>query len=287
MKATFESLSTLDSQSFLVRKFEGKTFTSPYHFHPEYELTLILEGSGKRYVGSHMNDYFPDDLVLLGANLPHCWKTEHADPGINSRSVVVQFQKGFLGIDFFDKSKLQQIAQLLDNSNYGLQFTEDTEYLREKIIALADESNGFKRLLLMLEILYELATTNDYVLLDNQSAYADLSLAERERIHSAMAYIVNNFQSKILLKDAAAAANMSPTSFCKYFKKISRKTFIEVVTDYRIDYATRQLVHTDMPVAQIGFDSGFNDISNFYKTFKTRMKLSPSNYRNAFIEKIH
>lgn len=286
MKAAFESLNTSGNQSFLVRKFEEKSFAAPYHFHPEYELTLILQGTGKRYVGSHMNDYFPNDLVLLGSNLPHCWKTEYTADDKNSCSIVVQFQKDFLGKEFVDKPEMKQISKLLENSNFGMQFNGDNIYLKNKLIALSEENNGFKRLLLLLDILYELATETNYILLDNQSPYSTLSLAEKERINAAMAYIVDNFQNNITLKDAAATANMTPNAFCKYFKKITRKTFIEAVTDYRIDFAVRQLIHTDNAIAQIGFDSGFNDISNFYKTFKERMKQSPSSYRSTFIKKL-
>lgn len=100
------------------------------------------------------------------------------------------------------------------------------------------------------------------------------------------AYIVENFREKTSLDKAAEAANMTPQSFCKYFKKISRKTFIEVVNDYRIDFAMQELVHTDKTITQIGFESGFNDISNFYKTFKKRRQLSPLTYRNMFVKNL-
>ncbi len=100
-----------------------------------------------------------------------------------------------------------------------------------------------------------------------------------------MAYIVDNFKNEISLNQAAVLINMTTHAFCKYFKKITRKTFIEAVNEYRVDFAARQLVHTDFAVSQIGFDSGFNDISNFYKTFKQKTKLSPLSYRKTFIKK--
>src|SRR6478736_9778510 len=101
MKPAFESLDT-GNQSFLVRKFTEKKFSAPYHFHPEYELTLIVRGSGKRYVGSHIQHYAPGDLVLLGSNLPHCWKTENESEG-SSQSIVIQFREDCMGTDFFSK----------------------------------------------------------------------------------------------------------------------------------------------------------------------------------------
>lgn len=282
MKPSFESVHTTGNRSFLVRKFEEKKFTAPYHFHPEYELTLILNGYGKRYVGTHMNDFFPGDFVLLGAHLPHCWKTDEAAAAENSSSVVIQFQQDFLGKDFLLLPEATGIAQLLMKSSDGIQFTGDNTALQEKTIALLGEKNDFKKLLSLLDLLHELSAAKEYRLLSQQQTLVPLSASGQERLNTAMAYIVDNFQSDITLTGAAAAANMTPQAFCKYFKKITRKTFIEAVTDYRIDFALQQLVHTSKPVAQIGFDSGFNDISNFHKTFKARLQLSPLGYRNSF-----
>lgn len=282
MKPNFESVYAAGNNSFLVRKFEEKKFSAPYHFHPEYELTLILHGYGKRYVGTHMNDFIPGDFVLLGAHLPHCWKTDNAGMEENCSSIVIQFRKDFLGAGFLSLPETHGIAKLLSNSSHGIQFTGDTETWKQKVIAILREKDGFKKMLLLLELLHQLSGEKACRLLSKQYAYSQLSATGQERMNAVMAYIVDNFQSAITLAGAASAANMTPQAFCKYFKKITRKTFIEAVTDYRIDFAVRQLVHTSKPVAQIGFDSGFNDISNFHKTFKARLQLSPLGYRNNF-----
>ncbi len=283
MRPSFESVNTSENASFLVRRFEEQKFSAPYHYHPELELTLILKGCGKRYVGSHMHDYFPGDLVLLGANLPHCWKTE--DAAIEkSISIVVHFHIDFLGKDFFKKPELDTVLQLLENSNYGLRFTGDNKTPMAMMLSLLKERNFLKKLLVFLNILHELSSCN-YSVLDKQRSYINLSYSDKERINAVMAYIVENFQNSISLKEASAVANMTPHAFCKYFKKLTRKTFIEAVNDYRIDYAIRQLINTDKAVSEIGFDSGFNDVSNFHRTFKKRLKLSPHNYRNVFMKR--
>ncbi|WP_301921636.1 AraC family transcriptional regulator [Ferruginibacter sp.] len=286
MKPAFENINAINDSSFLIRKFEEKSFKAPFHFHPEYELTLILNGSGKRYVGTHMSDYFSDDLVLLGSNLPHCWKTEKAAQHSISGSVVLHFGHAFLGVDFFKKAEMKSIQDLLNNSNYGIQFTGNISIIKNKMVAVLTEKSAFKKLLLLLEILNELSNTKKYKLLNKQNLFAALPTVEKERMNLVTAYIVENFREKTSLDKAAEAANMTPQSFCKYFKKISRKTFIEVVNDYRIDFAMQELVHTDKTITQIGFESGFNDISNFYKTFKKRRQLSPLTYRNMFVKNL-
>jgi AraC-like DNA-binding protein len=285
MKPAFESLSSFKHQSFLVKKFGEECFSAPYHFHPEYELVFILGGSGKRYVGTNMNDFYPGDLVLLGTNLPHCWKKEQTTKEEKSGSVVVQFQKEFLGNDFFDKPEMINALQMLQKSSNGLHFIGNTTMYENKMLQLFEEKNSFKKIILFLDLLHELSFNKSYSLLEQQSQ-TTLSPAEQHRIHIAMAYIVEHFKNDVSLTGAAAAVNMAPQSFCKYFKKHTRKTFMEAVTDYRVDYAAQQLIHTNQSISQIGFDSGFNDISNFHKTFRARMQLSPLSYRNTFLQKL-
>lgn len=268
--------------SFFVRRFKQKNFPSPYHYHPEYELTLIVEGSGKRYVGTSMQDYSAGDLVLLGSNLPHCWKTGDSPTG-NSVSVVVHFKDDFMGGEFLHKPEMSRILQLLQSSHSGLQFTGDITAITNKMEGLVGETDNYRKLIVLLNILHELSAAPACNLLQKPGAYATLSVAERERINRVMTYLLDNFRQQVTLSDAAAKANMATHAFCKYFKRLTRKTFLEAVNDNRIDFAVRQLVYTDKTISQICFESGFNDVSNFHKTFKARMAISPLSYRNKFI----
>ena len=282
MKALLESLTTLSLNSFLVRRFEEKKFSAPYHVHPEIELTLILSGSGKRYVGSKMNDFYPGDFVLLGCNLPHCWKTESKQKAEKSSSIVIQFQKDFLSEGFFEKPEMGPITQLLKKSDNGIRFTNNGPFYKNKMQELLDEKNNFKRVILLLELLHLLSLSKKYELIEKQKNTVVVT-GEQQRLHLVMAYIVEYFKEEVSLIKAASIANMTPSAFCKYFKKNTRKTFIEAVTDYRVDYAAQQLINTSHSISQISFDSGFNDLSHFHKTFKGRMQLSPLYYRNTFL----
>jgi AraC-like DNA-binding protein len=234
-----------------------------------------------------MNEFHPGDFVLLGSSLPHCWKAEQTMKQEECGSIVVQFQKEFLGNDFFNRPEMTTVLQMLQKSSTGLHFTGDTTVYKKKMLQLYEQKNSFKKIILFLDLLHELSLTKSYTLLEKQQSQPVLSPAEQQRIHIAMAYIVENFKNEVSLTGAASAVNMTPQSFCKYFKKLTRKTFMEAVTDYRIDYAAQQLVHTSNSISQIGFDSGFNDISNFHKTFKARMQLSPLSYRNTFLQKLN
>jgi len=285
IKASYEVLQPASGQSFLIRKFGKLAFDAPYHFHEEFELTYIVHGRGKRYVGSHMEDFSSGDLVLLGPNLPHCWK---AEPDMQDRedasAIVVQFNANFLGDDFFDKAELQSIKKLFQRSASGISFSPVLRNtINKSLKLLADEKSNFKMLIGLLEIMQRLSISSEYKLLDRQRSVAEQSRAEQERINPVFAYLVENFRGRVSLDEASGIAHMTPNAFCKYFKKITRKTFMETVIEYRLNYATQQLIQTDKPISEISFDSGFGDVSHFYKMFKHKMHQSPLNYRKNFM----
>jgi len=286
IKASYEVLQPASGQSFIIRKFGKLAFDAPYHFHPEYELTCITSGEGKRYAGSHMADFAAGDLVLLGRNVPHCWKLEQREPETEPETgaIVIQFTADFMGEDFLNRAEMQQIKKLLERSESGICFTGETrQMVNSALEQLVQERNSFRVLVGLLEVLQQLAVTTEYALLDHQRSSAGPSASVRERINPVFAYLVENFREQVTLEQAAGIANMTPNAFCKYFKKVTRKTFMEMVIDYRLNYATQQLVQTDKPISEISFESGFGDVSHFYKMFKSKMQVSPLNYRKRFM----
>jgi AraC-like DNA-binding protein/quercetin dioxygenase-like cupin family protein len=280
MKASYEVIPH-DNQSFSVREFYEPGFDAPYHFHEEFELTFITKGDGRRYVGSHMENFTAHDLVLLGPNLPHCWKL-HA-PQEGSGAIVIQFTADFLGNDFFNLHEMRHISKLLQKSKSGIKFNDTVSaVMHPQLVQINTEPNDFKKLLLLLDILQQLSADTTYKLLDHDSSIATISVNEQLRINPVFAYLVNNFRQQVSLEQAAGIANMTPNAFCKYFKRITRKTFMETIIEYRLNYATQQLIQSDKMVSEIAFESGFGDVSHFYKTFKSKMRLSPLNYRKKF-----
>lgn len=284
-KAFIEIVTGADRESFIMRKFDKKGFDAPFHFHPEFELTCIIEGKGKRFVGNNMTGFQENDLVLIGSSLPHCWKLL---PGYNkAASIVTHFNYDFLGKDFFEKPEMNSIKKLLKRSECGISFEgKIKESIKESMTLILEETNQFKKLILLLEILNKLAVYKDYILLNKKDTVTLQSDNHRERINKVFAYIVENFQEDILLIEASKTIGMTPNAFCKYFKRMTRRTFIETVIDYRIKFATQQLVETDKSIATICFESGFKDMSHFYKKFASRMEMSPLNYRKHFLREM-
>lgn len=279
MKPTFELVQAAGQDSFLTRSFNKVAFKAPYHYHPEYELTLILKGNGTRYVGNNMERFEAGDLVFLGENLPHCWKTEPKSTE-DASAIVIQFTADFLGKDFFSKPEMKDIHQLFYRSKNGIQFMNKTHSsVTKQIKTLSTSKNNFEKTILLLNMLQQLALSSNYHFLDPKNILASFNRNDQERINRVMAYIVENYKKGLSLKEAAGIAHMTTTAFCKYFKKITRQTFMDMVINYRIHYATQQLLQTNNPISAICYNCGFGDVSHFNKTFKSKMKMTPLQYR--------
>lgn len=284
-KAFFEAVQHSTQQSFLLREFDSTGFNAPYHFHPELELTYIVKGNGKRYTGSRMDHFTDGDLVLLGSNLPHCWKLTDADTQQDARSIVFQFTEDFLGHSFFIKEEMQLIQLLLNRSGGGIAFKGGTVLTVQALIERhMSMDSRFDRVISLLQILQALALSNEYELLDQNHSIAAMSSADQHRLYSVWSYIVENFRDEISLAQVAAVAGMTTNAFCKYFKRSTRKTFVQTVIDFRLSYAIQQLVQNSKPISQIAFESGYNDVSQFHKNFKSKIKVSPLNYRKQFLK---
>ncbi len=286
MKASFEQLDKATNGSFLFRQFTLPYFDAPYHFHPEFELTLILKSEGKRFVGNQVSDFKEGDLVLLGSNVPHCWKNDSIGIENSARSIVVQFKEDFLGEGFFKNPETSPIRNLLDKAKSGILISGKTRdrVAREMIFLLTVPP--FQKMLGLLDLLNTIAVSKDFEIIDNQPNKYDLSAIDLDRINKVYAYVIANYTQDIHLETAAYLTNMTETAFCRYFKKITKKTFLDLVTEFRIKHACNLLNSTDKQVAEVCFESGFGNISHFNKQFKVVTGYSPLNYRKMFLATI-
>jgi AraC-like DNA-binding protein len=261
-------------------------FDAPYHFHPEFELTLILKSEGKRFVGNQVADFQEGDLVLLGPNVPHCWKNDGIGVENSARSIVVQFKEDFLGDTFFNNPETHPIKVLFEKAKSGVLISGKTRdrVAREMIFLLT--VSPFQKLLGLLDLLNTIAISKDYEIIDSQSEKYDLSPIDLDRINKVYAYVIEHYTQEVHLETAAHLANMTETAFCRYFKKVTKKTFLDLVTEFRIKHACNLLTTTDKQVAEVCFESGFGNISHFNKQFKVVTGQSPLNYRKMFLATI-
>ncbi|MFY7909454.1 MAG: AraC family transcriptional regulator [Emticicia sp.] len=278
MKAVFEQLNTEQSSSFIFRKFDVPKFDAPFHFHPEYELTLILKGEGQRYVGQQVHEFFAGDLVFLGANLPHCWINQ-AIENENASAIVIQFGDLFLGKGIVELPEMKKVQAFLEKSKSGFEIIGKTkEILTERIVSLQHKTS-LQKIAGLLEIFDILSHSTEIITIDDFFFEHQYNQSETARFQKVFSYLIENFKEEITLEQIANIADLSPTSFCRYFKNITKKTFVEVLIEFRLQYACRLLNKTDLPIQQVAFESGFGDVPYFNKLFRKHKNLTPKEWR--------
>ncbi|WP_312752432.1 AraC family transcriptional regulator [Epilithonimonas hominis] len=277
-----ESVSPDVGSSFTCLKYyrDENIKSNFWHYHPEIELIFVHKGSGKRQIGSNISYFTDGDLILIGSNLPHCGMTNENTK--NEYEVVIQFSKEFLGQDFWKAVEMNRISALLEKAKSGIVFGEDfKKALKPKIDALT-ESHSLTKLLLLIEVLDQMSLTQDYKILNASKYYLQTQKEDNDRINVIFNYVKDHFKEQITLETVAELSNMTVPSFCRYFKKITNKTFTQFVNEYRITHSLKLLAEQPMSITEVCFDSGFNNFSYFNKTFKEHTQKSPSQYRKEF-----
>jgi hypothetical protein len=277
-----ESVSPDVGSSFTCLKYarNENIKTNFWHYHPEIELIFLYKGSGKRQIGSNISYFTDGDLILIGSNLPHCGMTNENTK--NEYEVVIQFSMDFLGSQFWKAPEMIRISSLLEKAKSGIVYGEEVKKaLKSKIDALT-EASSLNKLMILVEILDELSQTQDYKILNASKYYLQTQKEDNDRISVIFNYVKDHFKEQITLETVAELSNMTVPSFCRYFKKITNKTFTQFVNEYRITHSLKLLAEQPMSITEVCFDSGFNNFSYFNKTFKEHTQKSPSQYRKEF-----
>ena len=262
---------------YVEHKREERGTMKPFwHYHVEIELVYVDEGSGKRHVGNHMSYYHNSQLLLIGSMLPHIGFTDRPNHG---SELLVQFHPEFLGNEIAKVPELNSIQLLFERAKNGLIFHQNSKNLLGSRIHRLASVSGFYRLNLLLEILYELSVTMDYTVLNASKFTFQAGIQDNSRIETIYKYINQHYKESISLSKIADKVNMTVPAFCRYFKKVSGKTFTQMVNEYRIVHATKLLSESISSIADISFESGFNNFSHFNKVFKQHTGKTASEYR--------
>ncbi|MCC4214363.1 AraC family transcriptional regulator [Leeuwenhoekiella parthenopeia] len=249
-----------------------------WHYHPELELVYVKKGTGKRQVGSHISYYRNGELILIGSNLPHCGFTDSLSN--YERETVIQMRPDFLGESFFQIPEMRSIQGLFERAKMGIVFHgESKREIGAKIESLKD-LKSYERLLGLLEILKLLDRTDNYTILNAQGFILETELQDNNRINVIFNFVKEEFKRQISLEEIADLVNMTVPAFCRYFKKITGKTFTQFVNEYRLVHAAKLLHEKPISITDVCFESGFNNFSHFNKQFKKFTGKTPSTYRN-------
>lgn len=278
-KPAFEAIEPNFGHSYSYQKFDAskKNTDNIWHYHPEIELVYINGGAGKRRIGSHISYYTEGDLILIGSNLPHCGFTDKFTG--NKNEILVQMKNDFLGQTFFNIPEMKKIQNLLEVAKGGIAFSGSTKQILGDKMEDLDNQNDFERILSILHILNELALSNEFKVLNAEGFSLETEVKDNDRINIIFNYVKNNFQEDIPLIEIADMVSMTVPSFCRYFKKITNKTFVQFVNERRLVHASKLLTEQTMSITEVCFECGFNNFSHFNKSFKAFAGQNPSEYR--------
>ena len=277
MKNIIREITPLTKEDFFVVLYHPNAkFDFPTHYHPEYEINYVEHATGKRIVGESISNYKDYDLVITGPEIYHSWQSE---TGGAELVVTIQFQKDLFPASFQNKKLLTPIREMLDRSMRGIVFSQETIAIIAPRIKSLMNANGFVSFLEFLSILHDMAISDNQKVLCSQTFSPELDMFKSRRIRLACDYINKNYQNKIMINDLADLIGMTNSSFCHFFKKRTRKSFVDYLNEVRIGHASVQLIETTKTISEVCFNSGFNNISNFNRFFKAKKGLTPTDFR--------
>lgn len=279
MEAVLEQIDLGKKQSILAFEYTAAHFDTPWHFHPQHELTYIEESVGTKYIGDYVGFYEPGELVLLRANLPHCWKN-HIDEHRTSKSIVIQWNKGV----YPKVPELEAMFKMITTASRGIIFDKNIAAAFLPRMKKLPELSNYQLYIELLNLLTDLANC-DYQPLSEASFIDDLPIEFGSRMSKIHDFVENRFHEKIYLKELAELVNMSEQSFSRFFSKMMGRPFFTFLNEYRINIASRMLIDTDLTIAQISFACGYESLPFFHKQFNKFKHSSPLKFRKKYAVK--
>lgn len=266
--------------SWRYRVLRQRTFDFTWHFHPEYELTLITRGTGTRLVGRSIESYRPGDLTLIGSAVPHAYVSTSGTT--DHEAVLVQFDRDFLGPDFFGRPEFASVARLLDGPAVATHF-EATRAVVDRCRSLAGLAPADQTLALV-RLLVELAVDEQARPLAGEGPFDGLSRLARDRIDAVCAYLQAAFTGDVRLAEVARVAHLSPAACSRFFRRALGRTITEYVTELRVATACQLLRDPELPIAEIATRCGYANLSNFNRRFRSLEGRTPREYRRAMAD---
>ena len=283
----FKEVSPLSSKDcFILIERQKTNFNFPIHIHPECELNFIENAKGaQRIVGDSIEEIDEEELVLVtNPHLEHAWK-DYRNVSKNIHEITIQFHPDLLTDTFLNKNQMISIRQLFRHAERGVAFSrESIAKVRPLLKTLTCENDSFYSLIKLLIILHELSIDKGMRELSTGQFAANVmhQHSSDESLGRVMDYLSRHYSEVIRLSEVAEMVNMSESSFCRFFKQHTSKSFIDFLTDIRLGAASRALIDSSLSIAEIGYDCGFNNLSNFNRIFKKKKGVTPSEFRDNY-----
>lgn len=278
-----EKLQISESNPIRARYYDYDRFTYPWHFHSQYEIIYVKESHGFCFVGDSIVQYSDGDMILFGPNLPHYMRSADAYQtgavDLRVRGTIIQFEENFMRYSFDSYPQFHSIKLLLEEAKRGILFPgEESGRIRKQLESFPGYT-GYRQIITLLDILQEMAAVSARKSLASPCYYEKFPTMGNKRIDKILSFINRNYTRNLKLNEISDMANMNSSAFCRYFKEVTGKTFLQYVMDMRIGYACKLLTLNDGDISQIAVECGFDSISHFNRTFKLLTGMTPTQYR--------
>ena len=277
VKATLLKRGATPDHSFSVARHDFPHFLKVWHYHVELELVYIVRSEGTRFIGDNIDRFQAGELMLIGSNLPHMYQNDSSYFDRNSEkraeAFAVHFNPEFLKTSFANIPELLGFHNLIEKAKLGLKFSGKTvDKVGPKIQSL-EKMNDLQRMLGFLDILSDLCSDTHATTIASPGFVNHFEQAGDLKLDKVYDYVMTHFQEDINVDDIADLVSMNKSSFCRYFKRTTQKTFTEFLNEIRIGFACKMLVERQMGILEISYYCGYNNISHFNRQFKKKMGM--------------
>lgn len=285
MSASLEKLLLNEDESFFIGIFQDNLKKSSWHYHNNFEISFITEGSGKRIVADSIEEFQPGDLVFLGRNLPHVWIADKETRTPSNRTlemVFLQFTPNVLSQQLLVLPEFGNVKRALDFSERGIQIVGQTLNEVSEIMLQLPYLKSFERMLHFFRLMDIIGKSDSNIRLASDDYMRKRFKTGNKRIAMIHEYLMKNYREEVNLKKLATLVNMAEGSLCRFFKENMGITLFEYLNQIKTEFACKLLMDMDLSIMEVCFDSGFNNLSHFNKQFRKTTGMPPSEYRKQF-----
>ena len=290
MKAILFKNPSSDKNSFFFQEDHVDYFYDKLHYHPEIQISVMLKGTGTRFIGSNISSFAPGDVYMLGPNLPHVFRCGNdyykKNRKLKAHGMSVYFLPTAFGKHFFDLPEAQKLKQLITQSAKGIIFSGKIKEKATQLMLEIKQQKGFEQLCSLFNLLRVLSETTNKKSISGVGFNSPLGDQNNMRLNNIYHYLINNFHREVKLKDLSNVANMSVTGLCRFFKQRTRKTVFRFLIELRIEHACKLLDGGQHKISDIADVCGYNNISNFNRQFLLVTGHTPKEYITR-IEKLY
>lgn len=285
MPALFEKRNLQDNATFSIGIFQDNLDKSTWHYHDNYEISFITEGTGKRIVADSIEEFQPGDLVFIGRNLPHAWIVDKGQFTPNKRKlemVFLQFPPEALSQELLCLPEFKNMAKALILSERGIRITGQTLNKVSEMMLQLPYLTNFERFLQFFKLMDTIGQSSDVISLASKEYIHKRFHSTNKRIQTIHEYLMKNYRESIDLTQIASLVSMAEGSLCRFFKMHVGVTIIEYLNQLKIEFACKLLMDENLSILDVAIDSGFNNLSHFNKQFKGITGGTPKDYRSKF-----